>query len=77
VEYSGNIDLLLLVKTGTITLGNRFATDFITLGATSLEELAYSAWLSSLVDETPEGKSIVNIAEQRFNLNSKEVDIIS
>ncbi|AJI50527.1 HAD ATPase, P-type, IC family protein [Francisella tularensis subsp. holarctica] len=77
VESSGNIDLLLLDKTGTITLGNRFATDFIPLGATSLEELAYAAWLSSLVDETPEGKSIVKLAEQRFNFNSKDVDIIS
>ncbi|APA83894.1 potassium-transporting ATPase subunit KdpB [Francisella tularensis] len=75
VESSGNIDLLLLDKTGTITLGNRFATDFIPLGATSPEELAYAAWLSSLVDETPEGKSIVKLAEQRFNFNSKDVDI--
>ncbi|WP_432773152.1 potassium-transporting ATPase subunit KdpB [Francisella salimarina] len=75
VESSGNIDLLLLDKTGTITLGNRFATDFIALGATSPDELAHAAWLSSLVDETPEGKSIVKLAEQRFGFKQSSVDI--
>ncbi|QIW10976.1 potassium-transporting ATPase subunit KdpB [Francisella sp. LA112445] len=75
VESSGNIDLLLLDKTGTITLGNRFATDFIPLGAASPEELAHAAWLCSLVDETPEGKSIVKLAEKNFGFDKKKVDL--
>ncbi len=75
VGSSGNIDLLLLDKTGTITLGNRFATDFIALGATSPDELAHAAWISSLVDETPEGKSIVKLAEQRFRFKQSSIDI--
>ena len=75
VESSGNIDLLLLDKTGTITLGNRFATDFILLGATSPKELAYASWLSSLVDETPEGKSIVKLAEKKYNFCKHKVDL--
>ena len=75
VESSGNIDLLLLDKTGTITLVNRFATDFIPLGAASPEDLAHAAWLRSLVDETPEGKSIVKLAEKSFGFDKKKVDL--
>ena len=74
VESSGSIDLLLLDKTGTITLGNRFATEFVPVGATTVEELAYSAWISSLTDETPEGKSIVKLAEKDFGFTQGSVD---
>ena len=74
VESSGSIDLLLLDKTGTITLGNRFATEFIPVGTVSVEDLAYSAWISSLSDETPEGKSIVKLAQQQFDFNHDSIN---
>ncbi|MCL4132017.1 UNVERIFIED_CONTAM: hypothetical protein GTU68_004356 [Idotea baltica] len=77
VESSGSIDLLLLDKTGTITLGNRFATEFIPVGNVDEQELAYAAWISSLSDETPEGKSIVKLAEQRFEFSQEDVDLDS
>lgn len=74
VESSGSIDLLLLDKTGTITLGNRFATEFILVGTVNVEDLAHAAWISSLSDETPEGKSIVKLAQQDFGFNLDSVD---
>ncbi|AXA34345.1 potassium-transporting ATPase subunit KdpB [Francisella adeliensis] len=77
VESSGSIDLLLLDKTGTITLGNRFATEFIPVGTIDEQELAYAAWISSLSDETPEGKSIVKLAEQSFEFSQNDVDLDS
>jgi K+-transporting ATPase ATPase B chain len=70
VEAAGDIDTLLLDKTGTITLGNRMATTFIPVGGASEEALADAAMLSSLSDDTPEGKSIVRLAEERFGWNA-------
>jgi K+-transporting ATPase ATPase B chain len=64
VEASGDVDVLLLDKTGTITLGNREATDFIPMPGVSETELAEAAQMSSLADETPEGRSIVVLAKQ-------------
>ena len=64
VEAAGDVDTLLLDKTGTITLGNRMATEFIPAPGVTLEELALDAQLSSLSDETPEGRSIVVLAKQ-------------
>jgi potassium-transporting ATPase ATP-binding subunit len=66
VEAAGDIDVLLLDKTGTITLGARQAAEFIPLGSVSERDLAEAAFLSSLSDDTPEGKSIVALARMRF-----------
>ncbi len=66
VEAAGDVDVLLLDKTGTITLGNRQAAAFIPAAGVSEEELADAAQLASLADETPEGRSIVVLAKQRF-----------
>ncbi|SEH41167.1 potassium-transporting ATPase subunit KdpB [Magnetospirillum fulvum] len=68
VEAAGDIDVLLLDKTGTITLGARQAAEFIALPNVNERELAEAAFLSSLADETPEGKSIVALARSRFGL---------
>jgi K+-transporting ATPase ATPase B chain len=68
VEAAGDIDVLLLDKTGTITLGARQAAEFIALPGVAERELAEAAFLSSLADETPEGKSIVALARSRFGL---------
>ena len=68
VEAAGDIDVLLLDKTGTITIGDRQASEFRSVGATSNAELAEAALLASLADETPEGRSIVVLARNRFNL---------
>ena len=73
VEAAGDVDVLLLDKTGTITLGNRMATDFIPAPGISPERLADAAQLASLADETPEGRSIVVLAKQRFNLRAREL----
>ena len=73
VEASGDVDVLLLDKTGTITLGNRMATDFIPAPHVTAERLADAAQLASLADETPEGRSIVVLAKQRFNLRAREM----
>jgi K+-transporting ATPase ATPase B chain len=64
VEAAGDVDVLLLDKTGTITLGNREATEFIPAPGVSKEELADAAQLSSLADETPEGRSVVILAKK-------------
>jgi K+-transporting ATPase ATPase B chain len=74
VEAAGDIDLLLLDKTGTITLGNRMATEFLPVGDISELELAQVAQLSSLVDETPEGRSVVVLAKDKFNLRAQSLD---
>ncbi len=66
VEAAGDIDVLLIDKTGTITLGNRQASEFIPLSGVSERDLAEAAFLASLADETPEGKSIVALARSRF-----------
>ncbi|MFA5058161.1 MAG: potassium-transporting ATPase subunit KdpB, partial [Opitutaceae bacterium] len=73
VEAAGDIDVLLLDKTGTITLGNRMASDFLPAPGVSPERLADAAQLASLADETPEGRSIVVLAKERFNLRGREV----
>lgn len=74
VEAAGDVDVLLLDKTGTITLGNRMATDFIPADGISIEELANAAQLSSLADETPEGRSIVVFAKEKFNLRGRNLN---
>ncbi|MGI8958232.1 MAG: potassium-transporting ATPase subunit KdpB [Bryobacteraceae bacterium] len=73
VEASGDVNTLLLDKTGTITLGNRQAVEFITFPGVTGEELADAAQLSSLADETPEGRSIVVLAKERYGLRGREV----
>jgi potassium-transporting ATPase ATP-binding subunit len=75
VEAAGDIDLLLLDKTGTITLGNRMASEFIPVQSVTNERLAQVAQLSSLSDETPEGRSIVVLAKEKFNLRAETLDI--
>jgi len=73
VEAAGDVDVLLLDKTGTITLGNRQAAAFIPAEGFTEQQLADSAQLSSLADETPEGRSIVVLAKQRFNLRERNL----
>jgi K+-transporting ATPase ATPase B chain len=73
VEASGDVDVLLLDKTGTITLGNRMAVAFHTAPGVSPDDLAASAQLSSLADETPEGRSIVVLAKEKFGLRAREM----
>ncbi len=73
VEAAGDVDVLLLDKTGTITLGNRQAVEFIPVGRVTPQELAESAQLSSLADETPEGRSIVVLAKERYGLRGHTV----
>ena len=72
IEAAGDVDVLLLDKTGTITLGNRRASDFLPVHGVSEEQLADAAQLSSLADETAEGRSIVILAKERFNLRERE-----
>jgi K+-transporting ATPase ATPase B chain len=74
VEAAGDIDVLLLDKTGTITLGNRMAAEFIAAPGVGAERLADAAQLASLADETPEGRSIVIFAKDRFALRGREVE---
>jgi K+-transporting ATPase ATPase B chain len=71
VEAAGDVDVLMLDKTGTITLGNRQAVEFIPVGNTPVEELADAAQLSSLADETPEGRSIVILAKEKYGLRGR------
>jgi potassium-transporting ATPase ATP-binding subunit len=73
VEASGDVDVLLLDKTGTITLGNRQASEFIPAPGVDERELAEVAQLASLADETPEGRSIVVLAKERFGLRGREL----
>ncbi|WP_253378125.1 potassium-transporting ATPase subunit KdpB [unidentified bacterial endosymbiont] len=73
VEAAGDVDVLLLDKTGTITLGNRQASQFLPAPGIDEKTLADAAQLSSLADETPEGRSIVILAKQRFNLRQRDV----
>ncbi len=73
VEAAGDVDVLLLDKTGTITLGNRQAAAFIPAQGVTEEELASAAQLASLADETPEGRSIVVLAKQRFKLRERDL----
>jgi K+-transporting ATPase ATPase B chain len=73
VEAAGDIDVLLLDKTGTITMGNRQAAAFIPAPGVEEKDLAVAAHLSSMADETPEGRSIVVLAKERFNLRARDV----
>jgi len=73
VEASGDVDVLLLDKTGTITLGNRQASEFVPMPGVSERELAEAAQLASLADETPEGRSIVVLAKERLGIRAREL----
>ena len=73
IEAAGDTDVLLLDKTGTITLGNRQAAAFLPVDGVTEEELADAAQLSSLADETPEGRSIVVLAKEKFNIRGREL----
>ncbi|AKG70430.1 potassium-transporting ATPase subunit KdpB [Serratia fonticola] len=77
VEAAGDVDVLLLDKTGTITLGNRQASEFLPAPGVKEQELADAAQLSSLADETPEGRSIVVLAKQRFNLRERDLQALN
>ncbi len=72
VEAAGDVDVLLLDKTGTITLGNRQAVEFIAVGNADARKLAEAAQLSSLADETPEGRSIVVLAKDKYGLRGRD-----
>ncbi len=74
VEAAGDVDVLLLDKTGTITLGNRQASEFVPVDGVSETELAEAAQLSSLADETPEGRSIVVLAKERYGLRAPDLE---
>ena len=76
IEAAGDTDVLLLDKTVTITLGNRMATEFIPAEGVSPENLADAAQLSSLADETPEGRSIVILAKEQFNIRAREMQTL-
>jgi K+-transporting ATPase ATPase B chain len=73
VEAAGDVQVLLLDKTGTITLGNRMAANFFPVGGHSEQELADVAQLASLADETPEGRSIVVLAKERFDIRERQL----
>ncbi len=73
IEAAGDVDVLLLDKTGTITLGNRQAVELIPVGKVTEKELVEAAQLSSLADETPEGRSIVVLAKEKYGLRGREV----
>ena len=73
IEAAGDVDILMLDKTGTITLGNRKASAFIPVDGASERELADAAQLSSLADETPEGRSVVILAKEKFNIRGREL----
>jgi len=74
IEAAGDVDILMLDKTGTITLGNRQASEFMPVDGHSVEELADSAQLSSLPDETPEGRSIVVLAKEKFGIRERNLN---
>lgn len=73
IEAAGDVDILMLDKTGTITLGNRKASAFIPVDGAIEQELADAAQLSSLADETPEGRSVVILAKEKFNIRGREL----
>lgn len=77
VEAAGDIDLLILDKTGTITLGNRIATEFFPAPGIDKQEFAEIAQLASLADETPEGRSIVVLAKNKYNLRAETLDTLN
>ncbi|MEG0728495.1 MAG: potassium-transporting ATPase subunit KdpB [Anaerovoracaceae bacterium] len=73
IEAAGDVDILMLDKTGTITLGNRQASEFIPVDGVDIKELADAAQLSSLADETPEGRSIVVLAKEQFDIRGRDL----
>lgn len=73
VEAAGDVNIVLLDKTGTITLGNRLATDFIPASGVNINELGTAALLASITDETPEGRSIVLLAKEKLHLRGREI----
>jgi len=73
IEAAGDVDVLLLDKTGTITLGNRQASAFLPIGLVSEKELADAAQLATLADETPEGRSIIILAKQKFSIRERNI----
>ena len=73
IEAAGDVDILMLDKTGTITLGNRQADAFIPVDGADIQELADAAQLSSLADETPEGRSVVILAKEKFGIRGRSV----
>ncbi len=77
VEAAGDVDVLLLDKTGTITLGNRQAAQFLPVNGVTAQKLADSAQLSSLADETPEGRSILVLAKQKFGLDEHDLHALN
>ena len=77
IEAAGDVDVLLLDKTGTITLGNRMATEFTPAPGISKERLADAAQLASLADETPEGRSIVILAKEKYGLRGRDINNIA
>ncbi|MCK6374229.1 MAG: potassium-transporting ATPase subunit KdpB [Zoogloea sp.] len=77
VEAAGDVDVLLMDKTGTITLGNRQASAFLPADGVSESELANSAQLASLADETPEGRSIVVLAKQKYDLRERDIHALA
>ncbi|MDF2501294.1 MAG: Potassium-transporting ATPase chain [Anaerosporomusa subterranea] len=76
VEAAGDVNVLLLDKTGTITLGNRMATEFIPAPGISESQLADAAQLASLADETPEGRSVVVLAKEKYNIRERDLHAI-
>ncbi len=74
IEAAGDVDILMLDKTGTITLGNREASEFIPVDGVAIEELADAAQLASLADETPEGRSIVVLAKEKFGIRGRNMN---
>lgn len=74
IEAAGDVDVLLLDKTGTITLGNRQASQFIPVDGTNIKDLADAAQLASLADETPEGRSVVILAKEQFNIRGRNMN---
>jgi K+-transporting ATPase ATPase B chain len=76
VEAAGDVDTLLLDKTGTITFGNRQATDFLPVKGVSEQELADAAQLASLADETPEGRSIVVLAKEKYGIRARDMQTL-
>ena len=74
VEAAGDVDVLLLDKTGTITLGNRQATQFFPAPGVAERDLADAAQLASLADETPEGRSIVVLAKEKYGIREREIE---
>src|SRR5690606_19986996 len=73
VEAAGDVDVLLLDKTGTITMGNRQAVEFIPAPGVAIDALADAAQLASLADETPEGRSVVVLAKEKYGLRGRNV----